>query len=54
MPDLHSAEDRLDRLESIEQIRQLAARYGILIDARDCCASLRMTMMASFGLTMIG
>lgn len=35
MSDVHSTKERLDRLESIEQIRQLAARYGILIDARD-------------------
>ena len=29
------AEQRLDRLESIEEIRQLVARYALAIDTRD-------------------
>ena len=30
-----TSEDRLDRLESIEQIRQLAHRYALAVDTRD-------------------
>jgi hypothetical protein len=30
-----SAEERLDRLESLATIRQLAMRYGLAVDARD-------------------
>jgi zinc transport system permease protein len=35
MSDLASIEARLDRLESLEQIRQLPARYGLALDMRD-------------------
>jgi hypothetical protein len=35
MHNVLDVEHRLDRLESVEEIRQLAARYGVQVDARD-------------------
>src|SRR6202000_1137839 len=33
-----SLEARIDRLESIDEIRQLAAKYSLALDMRDCDA----------------
>ena len=42
MTDSRSLEDRLDRLESVEGIRQLAARYALSLDMRDLDAHVNL------------
>jgi len=42
MQELERFEDRLDRLESIEAIRQLAARYAVAVDMRDMDAIVNL------------
>jgi ketosteroid isomerase-like protein len=42
MSDLADLEARLDRLESIEAIRALSARYAIAVDARDVDSQLAL------------